>query len=301
MDKATVFGGSGFLGSHVADELTARGFEVKIFDIVNSPYLQSDKQEMIVGDLLSYDDVLNATKGSKYVFHFAGQADIGRSKEKPLDTIQQNILGTTNVLEACRATKVSHFFFASSIYVYSEFGSIYKSSKQACEILIESYEEEYGLKSSILRYGSLYGKRANGFNFIHQAIKSALEFGVIERIGKGDEVREYIHVVDAAKITVDLIEKNGDNRHFIITGHQSIRVNEMLTMIKEMLGSKVEIKYSEGKMDGHYFFTPYTFKPRVARKIIPTDIHDLGQGILDTIYEVYENLDEDLKHKVNIK
>jgi UDP-glucose 4-epimerase len=290
MKKAVVFGGSGFLGSYVVDELTSRGLRVTVFDKRLSPFLNDKRQEMIIGDLLNKEEVENVIAGADYVFHFAAQADIGRSKTASYDTIKQNILGTTHILEACVKHQVEQLFFASSIYVYSEHGSIYKSTKQACEILIESYAEEFNLGVSILRYGSLYGPRSNDFNFIYNSIKSALANGRIERLGDGQELREYIHVADAARITVDLIFRQLKSTHYIITGNQSIKVADLLKMINEILGNKIDITYLEGKMDGHYQFTPYTFKPRVAQKIVPTEFHDLGQGLLETIYDIYEHL-----------
>ena len=73
--KAVVFGGSGFIGSHVADELSARGHKVRIFDIRRSPYLQKG-QEMVVGDILNEADVAKAVDGCDLVYNFAGFAHL---------------------------------------------------------------------------------------------------------------------------------------------------------------------------------------------------------------------------------
>jgi len=69
--KAIVFGGSGFLGSHVAEVLTNNGYDVAIFDLVDSPYKKSS-QLMIVGDILEQEKVREAVKGYDYVYNFAG-------------------------------------------------------------------------------------------------------------------------------------------------------------------------------------------------------------------------------------
>ena len=76
--KAIVFGGSGFIGSHVADELSKRGYETIIYDKVLSTYLQQG-QEMIVGDILDIEKVKKAVKGCDYVYNFAGIADLDES------------------------------------------------------------------------------------------------------------------------------------------------------------------------------------------------------------------------------
>lgn len=99
--RTIVFGGSGFLGSHVADALTDAGYKVRIFDLKKSPYLQ-ENQEMIVGDILNFEHVSNAVKDCYYVYNFAGIADLYDAKTKPKETVRLNIEGTINILEACR-------------------------------------------------------------------------------------------------------------------------------------------------------------------------------------------------------
>ncbi len=73
--KAIVFGGAGFIGSHVCDELSNRGYVVTIFDVKHSPYLRAD-QQMIIGDMLDEKTVNDAVKGVDYIFNFAGALQI---------------------------------------------------------------------------------------------------------------------------------------------------------------------------------------------------------------------------------
>jgi len=289
MKDVIVFGGAGFLGSHVADELTMRGYRVRIFDIRQSNYLLND-QEMIIGDILDQEQVNCAVKNVDIVYHFAAIADIQEAIERPIDTATYNIIGTMNILEACRIYKVKRFVFSSTIYVYSDHGSFYRSSKQACELFIENYNEEFKLDFTILRYGSLYGKRANDFNFIKNCIKQALLEGKIIRNGNGEEVRDYVNILDAAKASVDALNEEYKNTYIMITGPQTMKVKELLSMIKEILNDQIEIEYITGNFQGHYKITPYSFKPKVAVKIVPNNFHDLGQGLLDSIYEIYQNL-----------
>ena len=297
--QITVFGGAGFLGSHVCDELTKKGHKVIIFDVEKSKYIKKN-QSMIVGDILKSSDVNEAVKDSEYIYHFAGLADIKEAKQKPIDTIKSNILGTTNILDACRKHNVKRFLFASTIYVYSDLGSFYRSSKQSCELIIENYFEEYDLNYTILRYGSLYGRRANKFNFIKHAITQALIDGKIDRKGDGTEIRDYIHVKDAARASASVLTKDFINSHLMIKGTQSIKVNELLRMINEIMGNKIKINYSkEMHYEGHYQLTPYSFRPRVAEKLLLNKYHDLGQGLLDTIYDIYKELHKDNPKKLS--
>jgi UDP-glucose 4-epimerase len=302
MDKAkkvVLFGGSGFLGSHVADALTKKGFDVVIFDMSQSNFI-NDKQKMVLGDILDPEQVNDVVQNSQYVYHFAGLADINEAKVKPVETITSNILGTTNILEACKNNSIERFVFASTIYVYSELGSFYRSSKQACELIIENYFDEYNLDYTILRYGSLYGRRANKFNFIHNAVSQALLDNKIDRKGNGEEVRDYIYVKDAAKASVEILSNEFINSHIMIKGTQSIKVKELLSMINEIMGNKIKINYSkEAHYEGHYQLTPYSFRPRLAEKILLNTYHDLGQGLLDTIYDVYKELYKNNSEKLD--
>ena len=143
--KIVVFGGSGFLGSHVSDELTRNNYEVVIFDLNESPYLLPN-QKMVKGNILDRNSSERKTiKGSYAVYHFAAIADLKEARDNPIDTVSFNVLGTTYILEACREFNIKRFIYASTIYVYSNHGSFYRSSKQACELFIENYQKEYGL------------------------------------------------------------------------------------------------------------------------------------------------------------
>jgi len=284
--KAIVFGGSGFLGSHVADALTALDYEVTVFDMRQSPYLQRG-QKMIVGNILDRDVVNTAVANHDVVYNFAGVADIQKAHENPIATVSNNILGNTLILEACRLHKIKRFVFASTIYVYSNTGSFYRSSKQSCELIIENYHEVYGLPYTILRYGSLYGPRADDTNWIRKTLKQAITEGKITRYGNGDELREYIHVEDAAKCSVAILVDNFVNQSVIITGQQSMKVRDVMVMIREILGNKIELEFLPADSDLHYQITPYTFSPKIARRLVPNSYLDLGQGLLKYLEEIY--------------
>jgi len=297
--KTVVFGGSGFLGSHVADALLEKGHHVTVYDIHTSTYLQRN-QQMIVGDILDQNKVRDVIAGADYVYHFAGIAGLQDAQDNPIETVKYNILGTTYLLDACREHKVKRFLYASTIYVYGDHGSFYRSSKQASELIIENYKQIYDLNYSILRYGSLYGKRANEFNFINTIIKQALVEKKIHRDGDGNEVRDYINVLDAAKASVNVLNDDYKNQYVMITGNQTIRVRDLLEMIKEILNNEIVVEYSKHREEAHYEITPYNFKPRVAKKHVLSDYYDLGQGILDCIHDVYDQLNSNNKNK-NLK
>lgn len=285
--KAIVFGGSGFLGSHVADALLNKGYEVTIFDLTISPYLQKG-QNMNVGNILDSEAVRKAVKGCNVVYNFAGVADLEKAKEKPVKTVEINILGNTIILDACREYYVKRFVFASSLYVYSKTGSFYRSSKQACELIIENYHEDYGLPYTILRYGSLYGPRADENNWIHKILNQAITEGKITRYGDGEELREYIHVEDAARCSVDILSKEFENEYVILTGYQQMKIKNLMKMINEMLENKIELEFLPANSNLHYEITPYSFSPKIAKKYVSRYYLDIGQGLLQCLEEAYK-------------
>ena len=297
--KAVVFGGSGFLGSHVADELTKANIDVIIVDQVESKY-KNTNQKMIIADILDTEKLDEIINGANYVYHFAGVADVKESVDNPVSAVKNNILGTTLILDACKKWKIDRFLFASTIYVYSEMGSFYRSTKQSCELLIENYSKEYELDYSILRFGSLYGRRANQFNFIYSIIKSSLLNGTITRQGDGNEIREYIHVTDAARASVEILDDKYKNSNIILTGTQKIKIRDLINMISEMFENKIKINYSNEKLENHYEITPYTFKPRLGKKYVSNHYRDLGEGILDTIYDIYKDLKKEKAPVINL-
>jgi len=284
-----VTGGSGFLGSHVADALSEAGHDVTLFDIQKSRYLRSD-QSMQIGDLSDQKILDGLVQGIDFVYHFAGIADIDECKVKPVETAHINILGTVKLLEACRKADIKRFIFASSAYVYSDSGYFYRTSKQACESFIENYAELYGLKYTCLRYGSLYGPRADDRNSIYKLILEAVQKGKITYEGTGDELREFIHVQDAAKSSVKVMRPEYENKYITLTGREKMRYSDLLEMIKEMLGNNIDIEIKPSTRKAHYKITPYNFKPKLGLKLV-NELHiDMGQGLLQCIAELYEKV-----------
>ncbi len=288
MKKVLVIGGSGFLGSHTADELTRQGYRVAVFDRVKSPWLLPE-QKMHVGDILDRTALQNAMKDADVVYHFAGVSDITDAGNRPFDTINLNVIGTTTVLDAASQLKVKRVIFASTMYVYSSYGSFYRASKQAAETVIEAYHEKFGIEYTILRYGSLYGPRAQGWNGLRRYVRQIIEFGELEYDGTGRERREYIHVKDAARLSVDVLDEAHKNRAITVTGTQILTSDELIEMIFEIAGMEKSVRYSEKRRARyHYSMTPYRYTPKQATKLVTDEFIDLGQGILEIVEEVHK-------------
>ena len=287
---ACVFGGSGFLGSHVSEQLCKAGVRVRIFDKARSPWLRPG-QEMIVGDILNESEVDDAIDGCDVVYNFAALSDLDEGLKRPLDTVRLNVLGNVHILEACRRFRVERFVYASTVYVYSRQGGFYRCSKQAAEQYVEEYQRLYGLNYTILRYGSLYGPRADENNGIYKIIKKALDTGVIYYEGSVEATREYIHVHDAARASVVALESEFMNQSVVLTGQQRMRVFDLLKMLAEILGADTEVEFVDSQHEGHYVRTPYAYQPKLGVKYVPPMYVDLGQGLIQLIDEIKSSLD----------
>jgi UDP-glucose 4-epimerase len=289
--QVTVIGGSGFLGSYVADQLSAAGHSVRIYDRTPSAW-RRPVQEMIVGDLLDYPRLNEAIAGSEVVYYFAALADLNLALDQPIETVRVNVLGNVQALEACRANGVKRFLYASTVYVYSQEGGFYRCSKQAAEHYVEEYQRTYGLDYTILRYGSLYGPRADSSNGLYRIVRDALETSTISYEGNAESVREYIHVEDAAGASVVALRDEFRNQSVVLTGHEPMRVQDLLKMLAEILGiPESEVRFRDESYAGHYVRTPYSYQPKLGRKYTPPLHVDLGQGLLQLIDEVRSQLD----------
>lgn len=286
-ETVLVIGGSGFVGSHTADALSDAGYSVRIFDRSPSLWLRPD-QEMLTGDLLDLDALSKAIQGCSYIYHFAGIANLEEANARPVDTCRTNVLGTVQALDLAHRANIKRFVFASTVYVYSNAGGFYRASKQACEGFIEDYQREYGLPYTILRYGSLYGRRAGPENGIARLISSAIKTGKLTYNGDPEAMREYIHVMDAARLSVSILTEEYENRCLMVTGQARMKVRDLMRMISEMMPQKPEITFGDKSLAAHYVMSPYNYSPKLAHKLTGSGHIDLGQGLLDCIADLYE-------------
>ncbi len=290
MKNILVFGGYGFLGFYLVNELLKRGYKVTIADILEDERITS--VSFIKCDIVNREEVENVFKQQQFdiVYNLAGFANLDNAVKEPIKTIQLNVIGNMYILEACIKNKISKYIFASSAYAMSNKGSFYGISKLASEKIIEEYHKQHNLSFVILRYGSVYSERAYNNNYVYNLVKRAVLQKKIDHKGDGNEIREYIHAADAAKLSVDIIEANEfNNLHVILTGTERIKRAELFEMINEIMNHKIKINYDDSGHVNHYKFTPYSFEPSVSKKLIANPHIDMGQGLLECIRAVYKN------------
>jgi UDP-glucose 4-epimerase len=293
--KALVTGGSGFLGHYLIRELLKQEIDTIAYD-VREHHHRSNRMDSPVltwhtGDILDMEELAGAMEGCDLVFHTAAIADIDEARKDPVRTMEVNVIGTASCLEAARRAGVRRFLFASSVYTAGNRGSFYRISKKTGEALCRSYSEEFGLDYTVLKYGSLYGRESNHWNFIHTVCKALLTKGEFDYTSSPDAEREYIHIQDAARETVRIaLDTEFSNRTVLITGHQRMKMRDFFAMVEEIMGKRITINYAPPEKQQHYIITPYSFETDIPVRINLSQYVDISEGILDCLREVRNEL-----------
>jgi Nucleoside-diphosphate-sugar epimerases len=287
--KILVIGGSGFLGSHLADELTNLGHLVTIFDKVRSKYLNKN-QIFVLGNTNDNKLLNKLIKKNEYIYYFSGISDIEESMSNPEKTIESNLLNLISCLKIISKNKIKKFIYASTMYVYNSKGSFYRATKQSAEILINTFADHYKFDHLILRYGSLYGSRSQIWNGLNNYISQIIKNKKIIYYGDGEELREYIHVKDAARISANMINFNQKEKALVVTGNQIVSSKLLLNKIFEIAKLKKNIKFNKkNKNEYHYSLSPYEYFNEEVNKIVPDRYIDLDSGIMSLIKEINKN------------
>ena len=282
--KVLITGGLGFIASHLSDILAENGYQVIIFDKKKTKSFNK-KNKLFVGDINNINHLIKATKKIDYVYHFAAVADLYLANDNPLNTLKTNVFGTINILEACRINKVKKIIYASSIYSLSEQGGFYSISKFSAEMIVENYAKKYNFKFICLRFGSIYGERANSFNTIQNFIKDAIYKKKIIRKSDGNEIRNYIHVLDASKLCFEVLKKKYSNSYLNIYGPKKVKLKKVLLFIKSNI-SGLNLRFSKKNyMMYNYKFNPFTYKLRKGKPIKLKKYMNLN----DSIKKLIEN------------
>ena len=215
--NVVVTGGAGFLGSHVVDRLLQHGHSVTVYDNFSTGQREfiadasaSDSFKLIEGDLLDLPKMTQAFEGAEFVFHFAANADIRFGLEHPRKDMEQNTVGTMNVLEAMLANGTKRIAFASTSAAIGEptvfptpeglscpiQTSLYGASKMAGEGLVSSFCEGFGFEGYIFRFVSLVGERyphGHVIDFVKQLLADPSKLKIL---GDGKQKKSYMHVED---------------------------------------------------------------------------------------------------------
>ena len=261
-----VTGCTGFLGSHTVKALTAMGANVTglVRDYIPKSYLYSGAKQNInlVSGSLEDLQLLERALGEyeiDTVFHLAAQAIIGTANRNPLSTFSANIMGTCNLLEACRRSPlVKNIVVASSDKAYGDQVELpynedmplkgshpYDVSKSCADLITQTYHKTYKLPVCITRCGNLYGGGDLNFNrIVPQTIKSVLNNEAPIIRSDGTFIRDYIYVEDAAFAYILLSEKMDElklyGEAFNFSTEIRFTVIELVNRILELMGSELK-------------------------------------------------------------
>lgn len=259
MFKSIVIGGSGFLGSHLADFLSKKKHKVTIYDKKESSWKKKN-QVFIKGNILNKKKLFDAIKNQDYVFMFAGLSDLDEALNKPIDSIKLNILATSYVAEACINSKVKRLIYASSVYSNSEEGGFYRCSKRSSEDYIFEYSKVSKLKFTILRYGSLYGPRSDKRNGLYKLLKNAINKKEVKYYGFPYNQRKYLHIHDSTLATYKILNKKYENKFINLYGNKIIKIKNLFKIFEKCLDFKIKTKYDRRQVVGHYIKKPTKLK-----------------------------------------
>ncbi len=288
MKAALIFGGSGFIGSHLIEELLNQGYEVWNYDLegfdIDHKYYFEIRDSILHEHKKLMNDIYQIQPD--VVFNFAALANIEDCNQDPFDAFDINICGNQNILEGIIANKVKKYVYASSLYARSDKSGAYGLTKKHSEDWVKYYAKKYGFSYIILRFGTVFGSRAPEENSIQKIIKQALKTKVISYYGSGKEVRNYISVEDAARFTREIIsEEKYWNKTINLMGHQYIKSADLLELLKDILGNDYKIQFRNEPHEDHYVISPYSYdKDSVINYV--SDYSDLGLGLLRVIKDL---------------
>ena len=262
-----ITGGTGFVGSHLVEDLVKKGAQVVVPFRSLDPYSYftsqklAEKTILVIGDIKDKNRVFDIVVKYEidYIFHLAAQAIVTTAYYNPWETIASNIIGTTNVLEAARLyPNIKGVIAASSDKAYGKLNKKkyketdalrgnhpYEVSKSSADLIAYSYYKTYGLPIVITRFGNIYGEGDLNFSRIIPGImKSIIKNEALKIRSNGKYVRDYLYVKDVANGYLMLAENidKVKGKAFNFGSDENLSVLELIKLIEKKLNKKVNYK-----------------------------------------------------------
>ena len=261
-----VTGASGFIGSHLVDQLLAKGYNVIGIDNMRtgrkenlSEAMKSDRFRFMNADIRDDDLASKIDCEIHAIYHLAAISSVKMSIEDPLQVNDVNTRGTLNIMELAREVSAKRIVFSSSAAVYGNPEEMpvhedstlnplspYAASKIAAEMYIRSYSASYDIGSTILRYFNVYGPRQAFSEYsgvVSIFVNQALADKPLKIEGDGEQTRSFVHVSDVARATILAGEQETAIGAIVnISGTGLVSIKQIAQLIKENVqGSKSEI------------------------------------------------------------
>ncbi len=269
MKNVLITGGAGFIGSNLATALIGKGCGVTVYDNLSTGFAENLAHlegkpgfTLVVGDVLEKEKLSAAMQGADTVFHLQANADVRGGTEKRRIDLEQNTIGTWNVLESCRENGVSKFFFASSATVYGEPSvfptpedtpliqtSLYGASKLAGEAMAQAYAEYDEMDVIIFRFVSWTGPSYSHGVVRDFCAKLKADPKKLFILGDGAQRKSYLDVRDGISALLHVAEHGKGRVQIYNVGHDDfLGVNDVARAVIEELGLEgVEYEYAGGE------------------------------------------------------
>lgn len=268
MNKILITGGCGFIGSHLVEYLfnKYKKSQIIVYDKItyaaNLNNLQkirnSKRLKIIKADILDYKKLLNSTKRVDFIIHAAAESHVDRSFALNKKFIHTNVMGTRNVMEACKINKIKKIIYISTDEVYGEIykgkfsensnlnpSNPYSSSKAAAEMIVSGYIFSYKLPVIITRGNNIFGTRQHYEKLIPACCINTILGKKISLHGSGLQERSFIYIKDFCK-AIHLLLKKGKiyNIYNIGSNFEYRNIDVVKLILSEFgLGFKGNVKY----------------------------------------------------------
>jgi UDP-glucose 4-epimerase len=270
-DISLVTGGAGFIGSHLVDELTARGRRVRVFDNISTGQRQNLVQvhpppEIVEADLADASAVRDAMTDVDVVYHVGALASVQRSIENPEVTHQACATATLHVLDAARRHGVRRVVYAASSSAYgglsSEAGqsedaparplSPYAAAKLSGELYAQAFSASYGLETVATRFFNIFGPRQRGdspYSGVIALFITAMTTGRTPVVhGDGRQSRDFTYVANAVQALIKAAEAPGiSGKVYNVGTGRNVTVLDLVTHLNRLLGTKLEPKHGPSR------------------------------------------------------
>ncbi len=259
--KVLVTGGAGFIGSHIVDKIILMGHDCIVVDnlITGKEHNVNPKAifyKMDISNVEELEEVFSKERPN-IVNHHAAQINVRKSVKEPVYDAEVNILGSLNLIELSRKYRVEKFIYASTggavygepIYLPVDEDhpihplSHYGISKHTVEHYLHVFNDLYGLRYTVLRYGNVYGPRQNPYGEagVMAVFSEQMLAGEKPTIfGDGSKTRDYIFVDDIADANIVVLNNRGDNEVFNLGWGKEVSDQKVFETIRDAL--KVDIK-----------------------------------------------------------
>jgi len=261
--KILITGGAGFIGSNLAQRLIQENHEVVVLDsLLRGNKLDKDtfsKIKFIKGDVRNRDLVLEAAQGCDVIYHFAAVLGVDIVADNPVETMDVEVIGTRNVIEAAEICNVKHVLYASTSGIYSHSAIVknalseevlvdprtsYAMAKRYNEIYLASHHEEKGINVISLRFFNVYGWNQDNRMVVPRFFEQSIENEPITVFGTGKQTRDFTYIDDTVEACYRLIGIKGC--HIVnIANEAEWCITDLANEIKSITSSNSEIIYLE--------------------------------------------------------